>query len=239
MSLEQFALPGVNVKKQWMYFNGAGISTGFLSVGPPPSPSLYADQIKLIKEFSPQALVYPNTLPINPDNDEARAVPSPVQYLIEDTGNGILQFVNYTSASTVVNENFNALFQYYTVVAGSPLVSVLNNNCPLFIFTTQTPSSIADMTYIKFPLDIGNYTFYFRSFDYGTSGIFNFRFNNGNGSTSANNTINLASQGLGVHTFSFSVVNSIAGLCSMFIECVGSTSGSFDSNIIDTWITKN
>ena len=235
MSLEQFCLPNVQDKKPWMFFNGTAVSTNFLIVGP---PVMVQDGLKsiLAPPMPEGVIVYPNSLPAV-KSDKAIIGPT---YLIEDTGNGVLQFVNYTpaSVSTVVNENFNALFQYYTVAAGSPLVSVLNNNCPLFIFTTQTPSNINDMTYIKFPLDIGNYTFYFRQFDYGTSGIFTFRFNNGSGAPVSENTINLSSQGLGVHTFSFTVINSVAGLCSIFIECVGSSSGSFDSNIIDTWIIR-
>ena len=88
-------------------------------------------------------------------------------------------------------------------------------------------------------MNSGGYTFYFRQFDIGESGIFNFRFTNGDGTQTSNTTINLSSQGLGVHTFNFTVVNNVPGLCEIQIECVGSTSGNFRSNIIDTWITRN
>ena len=45
MSLEQFALPNVQIKKPWMYFNGTAVSTNFLIVGP---PVIVSDDLKSI-----------------------------------------------------------------------------------------------------------------------------------------------------------------------------------------------
>jgi len=112
MSLEQFCIPSVDVKKPWMFFNGASVNTSNLIVGPLiyPSSLPVAKSVEIEKQKVDEVKV--DELSNNPKNDNKKIVASAYpQYLVEDTGGGFLQFVEYLGPSS--NSSLGLFYGYY------------------------------------------------------------------------------------------------------------------------------
>ena len=109
MSLEQLCFPSAQKKKPWLVFNGLAVNTNYLLVGPDAPGGLDA---RSVLKVDPGFLVYPNKLPVakvrvdeakadeassaNSEDDNKKIVASAYpQYLIQDTGGGFLEFVDY------------------------------------------------------------------------------------------------------------------------------------------------
>lgn len=165
---------------------------------------------------------------------------APLWFLSPDEFNN-LSFVEYTEPPpppapvAVLPYNYNTFYKTFNITQGNPFVSTLENHVPYFYYCTQSPSQLSDTAYTSCLLQTGIYTLTLNQYNTGTSGAFAISFVDAAGNQSL--YVEDFNAALGLNTYTYNVYAYVGGCCFLNLTCYGSTSGGYDSNLIDLFIS--
>jgi len=166
----------------------------------------------------------------------------PLWFLSPDEFNN-LSFVEYMEPPppptpvSALPYNYNTFYKTFNITQGNPFANTIDNNVPYSYYSTQSPSQLADTAYTSCLLQTGIYTLTLSQYNTGTSGAFAINFVDADGNQSLYTQDFADTLGLGLYIYNYTVYVYAGGCCFLNLTCYGSTSGGYDSNLIDLFIS--